>query len=140
MTDAIQKEAREAIRPHVAKRAAAHEQVYGTAMTMTEEDACCADFRVGYLAAATAREKELAQLRLMMDTALDALESRNAEIASLRAKLEAVPVEEIRAARVALEESEWGDDQYSTSEANRARDKALDACAIIDRWLAGLGK
>ena len=101
MTSDLKKEAREAIRPHVAKRAAAHEQVYGTAMTMTEEDACCADFRVGYLAAAEPREKE---------------------IASLRAKLEAVPVKEIRFL------------------AQEARLKNLVGVATIDRWLAGLGK
>jgi hypothetical protein len=99
MSDALQKEAREAIRPHVAKRAAAHEQVYGTAMTMTEEDACCADFRVGYLAAATAREKEIEELRAkLVQQAHDYraqvvfwgenADQRAAEIATLRARVE----------------------------------------------------
>lgn len=61
-------------------------------------------FQSGYLAAATAREKELAELSVRNKDLTAAIgawqsahESDQKEIASLRAKLDAVPVEEIRA-------------------------------------------
>ncbi len=44
-------------------------------------------FLSGYLAAATARDKELEQLRQMADLSLGMIESREKEIEELRAKL-----------------------------------------------------
>jgi len=116
--------------------------------TRYDEDLCCYDndslrdeFVLGYLAAATLREKEIEKLRagcrrMEWDSAEamalvlaheGKIATQDAEIATLRArvaelsaKLEAVPVEEMKA----IVEWELG------------LDYPCEASAAIDRWLA----
>lgn len=71
-------------------------------------------------AAATAREKEVEELRAKLEGQQHFFNLATEEIASLRAKIAGVPVEEIE---------RWMNGQWSTSRK-----------VAIDRWLAGLGK
>ncbi len=94
MTTDLERGAREAVRPYVANRLLGHEKVYGTKMSMAQEDNCCTDFRTGYLAAATLREKEIEELRQKLDTARRAIDAYvadeddfSAEIATLQARV-----------------------------------------------------
>ena len=91
-------------------------------------------FQKGFIAAAEPREKELSELRpkladrnKRLAAAFDKHDSLCAEIASLRAKLEAVPVEEIKEC-AKLCRDVWPEEGIA------------DDARTIDRWLAGLAK
>ena len=95
-------------------------------------------YELGYLAAATAREKEIEELRRVLDRARKAIDAYEKdeqalmdEATSLRAKVEAVPVEpvpveSIKAALKALTFA-WIPDNLKHADA-------------IDRWLATVTK
>ena len=160
MTDALQKEAREA-----ARSAQSFASVCVVSGSPRRADGKRSLVRIGYeqgyLAGLGARKKEIEELRAKMEAQPPSakierasryepcaecgfllyrgkpamhncnkslvIEAKDAEIASLRAKIEAVPVEEIRAVVDALT------DRFEDSETS-------DCCDAIDRWLAGLGK
>ena len=88
-------------------------------------------FQKGYLAAAQEAEQEIRELKSLSGNLLSernnyetCIEERDAEIAALRAKLEAVPAKEMQA----IVEWELG------------LDYPCEASSAIERWLAGLAK
>ena len=96
-------------------------------------------YELGYLAAATAREKEIEELRRVLDRARKAINAYEKdeqalmdEATSLRAKLEAVPVEEVRHS-ASLARIYLSHEMFCQPQPNERLD-------TIDRWLATVTK